>query len=85
MDEVVVDDRGRILIPKEMRDRLGLRKGNRAKVEVLDGKLILMPLVSAARFIEEMEGCIREGEPATDPMRLKEMWEPAIGNRKDVR
>jgi hypothetical protein len=32
--------------------------------------------ISAAEFIKEMEGCIKEGAPVTDPLKSKDMWEP---------
>jgi len=77
MEEVVIDDRGRILIPKEIRDRLGLQPGNAARLEVEEGKLIIMPPLSPSDFIRQMEGCIRKAEPVMDPLKLKEMWERA--------
>lgn len=75
LEEVVIDDRGRILIPKEIRDRLGLQPGNTARLEVEEGKLIIMPPLSPDEFIKRMEGCITKGEPAMDPLKLKEVWE----------
>ncbi len=74
MDEVVVDDRGRILIPKKVRDELGLKPGYAARMEVKDDKLVISPPLSPEEFIEEVEGCINEGEPSTDPLRLKDLW-----------
>lgn len=73
--EVTVDDRGRILIPKEVRERLGLKPGSNAKMEAREGKLIITPPLPPEEFIRRMEGCITEGEPAMDPLKLKEMWE----------
>jgi hypothetical protein len=35
-----------------------------------------MPPISAEAFIKEMEGCIKEGTLAMDPLKLKKMWEP---------
>jgi hypothetical protein len=32
--------------------------------------------ISAEEFIKEMEGCIKEGTPVIDPLKLKKMWEP---------
>lgn len=81
--EVTVDDRGRVLIPKEIRDRLGLGPGTEARIEVEGDKLIITPPVPPDRFIQQMEGCITEGEPTLDPVRLKEIWEqPKKGPRR---
>jgi AbrB family looped-hinge helix DNA binding protein len=75
MEEVVVDDRGRILIPKEMRDRVGLKPGSGARLEEKDGRIIVTPPLSRQGFIREMEGLIAEGKPADDPLKLKNIWE----------
>ncbi|RLI09082.1 hypothetical protein DRO42_05190 [Candidatus Bathyarchaeota archaeon] len=74
MEEVTVDDRGRILIPKEIRDRLGLKPGSGARLEVERGRLIITPPLSPEEFIRSMEGCIKEGKPTIDPLKLKELW-----------
>ena len=74
MEEITVDDRGRVLIPKEIRDQLGLQPGSPARLEVEEGRLIITPPLSPEEFIRRMEGCIKEGEPIIDPLKLKEMW-----------
>lgn len=75
MEEVTVDDRGRILIPKKIRERVGLQPGSGARLEVEDNRLIITPPLSPEKFIQQMEGCITEGEPSLDPLKLKEIWE----------
>ena len=74
LDEVVVDDRGRILIPKKVREKLGLRPGYTARIEVRDDKLVISPPISPQEFIDQVEGCIAEGKPTIDPLKLKEIW-----------
>ena len=74
--EVVVDDKGRVLIPKEIRDKVGLQAGGRARLKVEEENIVIMPPVSPEEFIKEMEGCIKEGTPTADPLSLKKMWEP---------
>ena len=51
MEEVVVDDRGRILIPKKVRDELGLKPGYTARMEVKDDRLVITPPLSPEEFI----------------------------------
>jgi len=75
VEEVNVDDKGRVLIPKDVRDRVGLKAGGRARLKVENERIIIMPPISPEEFIEEMEGCIREGTPTVDPLKLKEIWE----------
>jgi AbrB family looped-hinge helix DNA binding protein len=76
-EEVTVDNKGRVLIPKEVRDKVGLQTGGKARLKVEKEKIIIMPPISPEEFIEEMEGCIREGTPTIDPLKLKKMWETA--------
>ena len=75
MEEVTVDDRGRILIPRRIRERVGLQPGSGARLEVEENRLIIIPPISPERFIQQMEGCIKEGVPSLDPLKLKEIWE----------
>jgi uncharacterized protein YuzE len=37
--------------------------------------IAIKPPISAAEFIKEMEGCIKEGAPRLDPLELKKIWE----------
>ena len=75
-EEVTVDDKGRVLIPKEIRDKVGLRVGGKARLKIEKENIIIIPPISPEEFIKEMEGCIKEGTPTIDPLKLKKMWEP---------
>jgi len=76
-EEVTVDDKGRVLIPKEVRDKVGLRVGGKARLKIEKENIVIMPPISPEEFINEMEGCIREGTPTINPLKLKKIWEPA--------
>jgi AbrB family looped-hinge helix DNA binding protein len=76
-EEIEVDHKGRILIPKAVRSKVGLQLGGKARLKVEKDKLIIMPPISPDEFIKEMEGCIKKGTPTVDPLKLKELWEPA--------
>ncbi len=80
--EVFIDDRGRILIPREAREKIGLQTGGKARLKIEKEKLIIIPPVSPEEFIREMEGCIKEGTPTIDPLDLKKMWEPKMQRSK---
>lgn len=75
-EEVTIDCKGRVLIPKDIRDKVGLRIGGKARLRIEKENIIIMPPVSPEEFITEMEGCIKEGTPTLDPLNLKKMWEP---------
>jgi len=74
-EEVTVDNKGRVQIPKAIRDRVGLRVGGRARLKIEKENIVIMPPISPEEFIKEMEGCIKEGVPEMDPLNLKKMWE----------
>ncbi|RLI18918.1 hypothetical protein DRO49_01600, partial [Candidatus Bathyarchaeota archaeon] len=48
------DERGRIVIPKEYRERLGLRPEQEFLIEIRGDELILKPAVSVETFIEKL-------------------------------
>jgi AbrB family looped-hinge helix DNA binding protein len=76
VEEVTVDQKGRVQIPKSIRDRVGLHVGGKARLKIEKENIVIMPPISPEEFIKEMEGCIKGGTPNTDPLKLKKMWEP---------
>ena len=76
-EEITVDSKGRVLIPKVVRDKMGLHAGGKARLKIEKENIVIMPPISAEEFIKEMEGCIKEGTPTMDPLKLKKIWEPA--------
>lgn len=47
-----MDEQGRVLIPQELREALGLRPGETLDAEVEGGRLVIRPAVSEARLVE---------------------------------
>ncbi|MHA1996035.1 MAG: AbrB/MazE/SpoVT family DNA-binding domain-containing protein [Candidatus Hodarchaeales archaeon] len=74
MGTVEIDNRGRITIPKEERERLGLTPGKKVLIREKDGSLIIKRFISPERFISELKGCITVEEHQIDPLKLKEIW-----------
>jgi AbrB family looped-hinge helix DNA binding protein len=75
-EEVIVDSKGRIQIPKAVRDKVGLHVGRKALLKIEGENIIIIPPISAEDFIKEMEGCINESNVVLDPLKLKKIWEP---------
>ncbi|MBS7645344.1 MAG: AbrB/MazE/SpoVT family DNA-binding domain-containing protein [Candidatus Bathyarchaeia archaeon] len=67
-----LDGHGRVVIPKEIRDKLGLKPNQRLLVEVKDGWIVLRPASDAKKFIAGLRGCIRGSK--VKPEELKEIW-----------
>lgn len=81
-----IDERGRILIPKELRDALGLTPGKRVILYEDQGELRVRPQLTPAEAIEALCGAINEetrdpdAEPIDplDPLDIKRIWEPRV-------
>jgi len=72
---IMVDDRGRVTLPQELRDALGLRPGEEVHVERTPRGVLLRRATTREEFIERLEGCVdtrRKG--GGDPLRVKEIW-----------
>jgi AbrB family looped-hinge helix DNA binding protein len=76
VDESVMDDKGRVAIPKRLRDELDLREGSKVKIVSENGKIVIMKPLTPDEFINEMEGFIKEGSKVqkTASLKLKEIW-----------
>lgn len=76
-----IDDRGRVLIPKEMRDELGLEPGCSVLIEADEDSVHLRPALPRNEALDRLMGGITEenarsdAEPL-DPLDVKKIWEP---------
>ncbi|NHJ01869.1 MAG: AbrB/MazE/SpoVT family DNA-binding domain-containing protein [Candidatus Heimdallarchaeota archaeon] len=78
MGVIEIDDRGRITIPKEERERLGLTPGQKAIIREKDGALIIKRFISPEKFISELKACITVEAHKIDPLELKTIWGPHL-------
>ena len=74
-----IDNKGRITIPQDIRERLNLEAGSRVHIAVDDGTVVVRPQVSRAEFIESMQGCLTGETKADDapditPDEIKSDW-----------
>ena len=73
MGKSELDERGRVTIPKEIRDKAGLKSGDKLRLTADKDKVTIEKEVSIEKFIGELKGCITvPGE--IDPLKLKEIW-----------
>ena len=56
--ETVIDEKGRIVISKNIRDSLGLKNGMRVKIYIESNRLIIEKSVSPDEFRAKMRGFI---------------------------
>ena len=73
----VVDEKGRIIVPKPLRSELGIAEGSQVTVQLEKERLVVSRVIGPDEFINDMEGFIKEGSrlPLVDPLSLKRIWE----------
>jgi AbrB family looped-hinge helix DNA binding protein len=78
MAEAILDSKGRIMLPKTMREELGLEAGRKVGLSLERDRIIVTPPISPEDFKMKMRGCVKEGSviPRVDPLELKRIWEP---------
>lgn len=72
MGEAVIDERGRIVIPNEVRAKLHLRPEQRLKVSAKGQEIVLTPEIGREEFVSQLKGCIRGSK--VRPGDLKGIW-----------
>lgn len=77
MTESVLDSKGRVLIPEEVRKKAKLTTGTKLKLRLeRDDTVKMTKSIHPKQFIQELEGVIKKGSLAKkeDPLNLKEIW-----------
>lgn len=77
-----VDERGRILLPKDMRDAHGLTPGSPVIVESEPDGVRLRAALPKEEALRRLEGAInaetrKPGAKPIDPLETKRIWEPS--------
>lgn len=68
----VVEEKGRILIPKSLREELDLKPGKKLLIEKRDKEIILKPAIDIRKFISELRGCVKKSK--IKPKEIKRIW-----------
>mgnify|MGYP000327148163 CR=1 FL=1 len=91
VEVVVVDERGRVVIPREVRERLGLSKGSRLLLVELGGDTIVLRKLDVRKVLEtiarevrkrgiDLERVEREVEEEADEIAAKKIEEILAGH-----
>lgn len=88
-----VDSKGRIVLPHEIRQRLGIRPGTEVDIHEEEGKAVVIPEDDPEQIIERMEQLVEEtssnrGETTSldegvDPLSQKHRAAVRRGARRD--
>jgi len=88
---VVVDEKGRVVIPRKIRERLGLTKGSKLLLAQLGEDTIVLRKLDAKKILEaiakevskkkiDLEKIVREVEEEADKIAAKKIEEVLAGN-----
>ena len=72
-----IDAGGRVVVPKEVRERLGLRPGSRIVLREVQGRLEISPATTPVRLVEH-EGVLVAVSDADLPVLTAEQLRDAV-------
>ena len=72
MGKSTIEERGRVLIPKEIREELNLRAGQAVIIEKKEGCIVIKPAVDEKRIFSELRGCVKKSK--INPRDIKNIW-----------
>jgi AbrB family looped-hinge helix DNA binding protein len=80
----VISSKGQVVVPAELRERLGLKKGTRATWTEERGRLILMPITE--KILDQIQGCLKPkpGQPSMFEELFKERERERERERRKV-
>ena len=64
----VIDAAGRVVIPKEMRERLGLRRGRPIEIRERDGRIEIEPATTSMSLVRRAGGSVAMPEEKLPPL-----------------
>jgi AbrB family looped-hinge helix DNA binding protein len=67
-EQTKVLQKGKITIPADIRKKLGINEGDYVKLEIVDGKLVLLPPNTVPNPTDLLSG-IAEGVQVTEPVK----------------
>ena len=72
MENITLDEQGRLVLPKKIRTKLGLHAGEQLSVEEIADGLLLKRSKPAQQVIEQLKGCVQNN--AISPLSIKKIW-----------
>ena len=61
---------GRIVLPKELRDKYGVKEGSKLIVRDYGGQIVLLPVMTYERPTEALHGSVKVEHPIEEPKEV---------------
>lgn len=76
MGTSAVDERGRVLIPRDIREDLGFAPGRPVIFERVKGGVLIRPALPMKEALDRLRGIIKKHPRGKriDPLRIKDIW-----------
>ncbi|MFB6188135.1 MAG: AbrB/MazE/SpoVT family DNA-binding domain-containing protein [Halobacteriaceae archaeon] len=82
---VKVDSKGRIVLPKEVRENLGITPGTEVEIREVDGKAVVEPEDNPEQIIKHMEQLIKQASTDREETTpLEEAVDPVAQKHRDT-
>ena len=79
MGEVVVDEKNRVTLPRDLRRRLGIVSGSKLEVELVGAEIMIRPAVPVKKPTESVWGLVKAAQ-----RNPKRQAREAIAKRQEV-
>ena len=79
-----VDSKGRIVLPREVRERLGITPGTEVEVREKDGKAVVEPEDDPEEILDRMEHLLEEASSRRNGTAPTEAADPIARDHRDA-
>lgn len=76
-----VGKKGQVTIPKEIREKFGLKEGEKVVFEVRGDEIVLRPEKRGIDYVEELTSIVEKKLEAPEPAELKRLYYEQIEKR----
>ena len=78
-------EKGQVVVPKDVREHLGLKPGSEVVFEVNGKEVVLKPAAVPAQFLDEFCSIVKKRIKPMTPRQLKELYNEQIEERNGLR
>lgn len=72
MSSSVIEQGGKILLPSNLREKIGVNDGDEVDIKIFGSSLLISPKKKITTNFSLLKGCVQDDE--TDPLTLKSIW-----------